>query len=51
MFFEKPDSEVSRINPDRHLQVAFVLNATALLVLGVFSNAILSWCLKAFPVA
>jgi NADH-quinone oxidoreductase subunit N len=51
MFFEKPESDISQINPDRHLRAAFVLNASALLVLGVFSNAILSWCLKAFPVA
>jgi len=51
MFFEKPETDISQINPDRHLRAAFVLNASALLVLGVFSNAILSWCLKAFPVA
>ena len=49
MFFEKPDSEIISLNSDSHLRVAFVVNSAALLVLGIFSNSILAWCLKAFP--
>ncbi len=49
MFFEKPDAENAALNSDSHLRAAFVVNSTALLVLGIFSNSILSWCLKAFP--
>jgi NADH-quinone oxidoreductase subunit N len=49
MFFEKSDGEPAEINPDKHLRAAFVVNASALLVLGIFSNSILSWCFKAFP--
>lgn len=49
MFFEKPDSENTTVNPDNHLRAAFVVNSAALLVLGIFSNSILTWCLKAFP--
>jgi NADH-quinone oxidoreductase subunit N len=49
MFFEKPESDAVQINPDNHLRAAFAINASALLVLGVFSNGILAWCIKAFP--
>lgn len=48
MFFEKPDADVVEINADNHLRAAFAINAAALLVLGIFSNNILAWCLKAF---
>jgi NADH-quinone oxidoreductase subunit N len=49
MFFEKSEAEPAEINADKHLRAAFVVNASAMLILGVFSNAILSWCIKAFP--
>ncbi|MBP7981425.1 MAG: NADH-quinone oxidoreductase subunit NuoN [Arenimonas sp.] len=49
MFFEKPDSDSVQVNADNHLRAAFAVNAAALLVLGVFSNGILAWCIKAFP--
>jgi NADH-quinone oxidoreductase subunit N len=49
MFFEKPDSDSVQVNADNHLRAAFAINAAALLVLGVFSNGILAWCIKAFP--
>lgn len=49
MFFEKPDSDNTTVNADNHLRAAFVVNSVALLVLGIFSNSILTWCLKAFP--
>lgn len=49
MFFEKPESDSIAINADPHLRAAFIVNASALLVLGIFSNSILAWCIKAFP--
>ncbi len=49
MFFEKPESDSVQVNADNHLRAAFAVNASALLVLGVFSNGILAWCIKAFP--
>jgi NADH-quinone oxidoreductase subunit N len=49
MFFEKPESDSIAINADNHLRAAFIVNASALLVLGIFSNSILAWCIKAFP--
>jgi NADH-quinone oxidoreductase subunit N len=49
MFFEKPETDVLEINSDNHLRTAFAINALALLVLGIFSNSILAWCIKAFP--
>ena len=51
MFFDKGEGETVEVNADGHLRLAFAVNAAALLVLGVFSNGILSWCLRAFPVA
>lgn len=49
MFFEKPETDVVEINTDNHLRTEFAINALALLVLGIFSNGILTWCIKAFP--
>jgi NADH-quinone oxidoreductase subunit N len=49
MFFEQPENEAPIIHADTHLRAAFIINATALLVLGVFSNVLLTWCVKAFP--
>lgn len=49
MFFEKPETDVLEISSDNHLRTAFAINALALLVLGIFSNSILTWCIKAFP--
>ncbi len=48
MFFEKPETDVVEMNSDNHLRTAFAINAIALLVLGVFSNSIFTWCIKAF---
>lgn len=49
MFFEKSEGEPAEINADMHLRAAFTVNAAALLVLGIFSNTLLSWCIRAFP--
>jgi len=49
MFFESSENDTVAVHADGHLRAAFVLNASALLLLGVFSNSLLSWCLKAFP--
>ena len=34
----------AQIHPDSHLRAAFVLNASALLVLGIFAEPLLHWC-------
>lgn len=49
MFFEQAENDAPSIHPDSHLRAAFIVNAVGLLLLGVFSNALLSWCIKAFP--
>jgi NADH-quinone oxidoreductase subunit N len=50
MFFEEPEGDGAQVHPDSHLQVAFAVNATALLVLGLFAQPLLHWCQAAFPV-
>lgn len=49
MFFEEADDDGPVLNADSHLRVVFAVNATALLVLGIFAEPILSWCVKSFP--
>jgi NADH-quinone oxidoreductase subunit N len=50
MFFDEPEGEGASPHPDTHVRALFVVNASALLVLGVFANWILAWCRFAFPV-
>lgn len=49
MFFDEPEGEGAKVHPDSHLRVLFAVNATALLVLGLFADTILAWCGLAFP--
>ncbi|MDB6164353.1 MAG: nuoN [Xanthomonadaceae bacterium] len=47
MYFDEPVGElIPRSN--RPLQIAFGVNALALLVLGIFWNPLMTWCLQAF---
>ena len=50
MFFDEPEGEGAKIHPDGHLRVLFAVNASALLVLGLFAEWIMGWCRLAFPV-
>ena len=47
MYFDEPVGELVP-RDDRPLQVAFGVNALALLVLGIFWNPLMSWCQQAF---
>ena len=47
MYFDEPVGELVPRN-DRPLQVAFGVNALALLVLGIFWNPLMAWCQQAF---
>ena len=47
MYFDEPVGELAPRN-DRPLQVAFGINALALLVLGIFWNPLMAWCQQAF---
>jgi NADH-quinone oxidoreductase subunit N len=49
MFFDEPEGEGAKIHPDSHLRLLFAVNASALLVLGLFAEWILGWCRLAFP--
>ncbi len=49
MFFDEPEGEGPRLHPDSHLRVVFAVNATALLVLGLYADWIMAWCVAAFP--
>ena len=50
MFFDEPEGEGAKIHPDGHLRLLFAVNASALLVLGLFAEWIMGWCRLAFPV-
>ena len=50
MFFDEPEGEGAKIHPDPHLRLLFAVNASALLVLGLFAEWIMGWCRLAFPV-
>jgi len=50
MFFDEPEGEGAKIHPDGHLRLIFAVNASALLVLGLFAEWIMGWCRLAFPV-
>ena len=47
MYFDEPVGELVPRN-DRPLQIAFGVNALALLVLGIFWNPLMTWCQQAF---
>ena len=49
MFFDEPEGEGAKVHPDSHVRVLFAINASALLVLGLFADTILAWCGLAFP--
>jgi NADH-quinone oxidoreductase subunit N len=48
MFFEEAEGDGAIIHPDGHMRVAFAINATALLVLGIFAEPLMHWCQAAF---
>ncbi|HEX5756280.1 MAG TPA: NADH-quinone oxidoreductase subunit NuoN [Arenimonas sp.] len=48
MFFEEAEGEGLQPHSDSHLRWVFAANAAALLVLGLFTESILSWCRVAF---
>ena len=48
MYFDAPVGEGVREREDRPLRVAFGANALLLLVLGIFWNPLMAWCLAAF---
>ena len=48
MFFEESEGRGPQLQSDSHLRVAFALNASALLILGVFSEPLFHWCKQAF---
>ncbi|ODS62485.1 MAG: NADH-quinone oxidoreductase subunit N [Arenimonas sp. SCN 70-307] len=49
MFFDEPEGEGPRLHADGHLRVVFAVNASALLVLGLFAGSLLHWVNLAFP--
>src|SRR6478672_9939546 len=49
MYFDDPVGELVP-RKDRPLQIAFGVNALALLVLGIFWNPLMTWCQQAFGV-
>ena len=49
MYFDEPEGEGAKIHPDGHLRLLFAVNASALLVLGLFAEWIMGWCRLAFP--
>jgi len=49
MYFDEPVGELVP-RKDRPLQIAFGVNALALLVLGIFWNPLMTWCQQAFGV-
>jgi len=48
MYFDAPVGEGVREREDRPLRVVFGANALLLLVLGLFWNPLMAWCLAAF---
>jgi len=50
MFFDEPEGDAVQPHGDGHLRLVFAVNASALLVLGLFTDGILAWCRAAFPV-
>jgi NADH-quinone oxidoreductase subunit N len=49
MFFDEPEGEGASPHPDGQLRMLFALNASALLLLGIFADWIMGWCRYAFP--
>jgi NADH-quinone oxidoreductase subunit N len=48
MYFDEPVGDGPRERDDRPLRVAFGVNSLLLLVLGIFWNPLMAWCLAAF---
>ena len=48
MYFDEPVADAPMPRNDRPLQIAFAVNALALLVLGIFWNPLMTWCQQAF---
>jgi NADH-quinone oxidoreductase subunit N len=48
MYFDEPVADAPMPRDDRPLQIAFSVNALALLVLGIFWNPLMTWCQQAF---
>ena len=48
MYFDEPQGQPATPRSDRVLRVAFGVNALGLLVLGIFWNPLMAWCLQAF---
>jgi len=48
MYFDEPAADAPMPRNDRPLQIAFGVNALALLVLGIFWNPLMAWCQQAF---
>ena len=48
MFFEDPAHDGPQLHPDSHLRAAFMVNAAALLVLGIFAEPLLAACRRSF---
>jgi NADH-quinone oxidoreductase subunit N len=49
MYFDEPVGQGVAARDDRPLQIAFGVNALALLALGLFWSPIMAWCQQAFP--
>lgn len=47
MYFDTPHEQFSAIETDKSTQVLLSLNALALLLFGIFPDAIMSWCIEA----
>ncbi len=48
MYFDEPQGQPVTPRDDRVLRLAFGVNALGLLVLGIFWNPLMAWCLQAF---
>ncbi|GAB1407741.1 NADH-quinone oxidoreductase subunit NuoN [Thermomonas brevis] len=48
MYFDEPQGPPVTPRDDRVLRLAFGVNALGLLVLGIFWNPLMAWCLQAF---
>ena len=48
MYFDPPPQPAPQLDEDRPAELAFAVNAVALLVLGLTWNPIMAWCMRAF---
>ncbi len=51
MYFDAPSEPAPQLDEDRPAELAFAVNALALLALGLTWNPIMTWCLRAFGAA